>query len=261
MPVRQRFWPRSMNRAELPLASCRALLVRPSSGDTQLQEQLRAAGATVTHCPVMALEPLADVAERVAELAAAVAEGGLALFVSRTAAAIALQQAPSWPVEGSYFAVGQSTAGLLRAGGLEVAAPAQQQTSEGLLALPGLASLAGRRAVIVAGQGGRELIAQRLAERGAQVSRCELYRRLPEPAGQLAAQAALAECDLLLAHSGELLELLEPVAVKPARLVVPSERVARLAERLGYRQIAVAASAAASAMAAAAIQLWQQRDE
>ncbi len=259
MPVRQRYWPRCMRPSEPALAGCRALLVRPSSGDRQLQEQLRSAGAQVSHHPVMQLEPLAAAPERVAALLAHATAGGLALFVSRTAATIALQLAPSWPAAGRYFAVGQSTAALLRAGGLSVAAPAAAQTSEGLLALPELQTLAGQRALIVAGEGGRQLIAEQLAARGAQVARCELYRRLADSRGQQAARAALGACDLLLAHSGELLKLLEPCADRPALLVVPSERVAALARRLGYRRVAVAASAAAAAMTTAAIALWQQR--
>lgn len=248
-----------MTVSELPLAGCRALLVRPSSGDSQLQELLRSAGAQVSHHPVMQLEPLEAAPARIAALLAHAEAGGLALFVSRTAATIALQLAPSWPEAGRYFAVGQSTAALLRAAGLSVAAPTAAQTSEGLLALPELRTLAGQRAEIVAGEGGRQLIAEQLAARGAQVARCELYRRLADGRGQQLARTALGECDLLLAHSGGLLELLEPCADKPALLVVPSERVAILAKRLGYRRVAVALSAAATEMTAAAIALWQQR--
>lgn len=240
------------------LAGCRALLIRPSSGDTQLQQQLSALGATWQHTPVMQLQRLAQTPQRVAALTAALQQGALALFVSRCAATIAVELAAQWPARGDYFAVGQSTAEVLRAASIAVQAPRQQQTSEGLLALPALAEVAGRHAIIVAGEGGRHLIGSELAARGAEVSRCELYRRHPDSAGLHAAQQQLPHCNLLLAHSAELLDSLGPAADPQLPLVVPSQRVAQRAAQLGYRQVAVARSANAAAMVAAAAQIWRR---
>ena len=49
--------------------------------------------------------------------------------------------------------------------------------SEGLLALPELANVAGNRIVIFRGAGGRELLHSMLAARGARVEQIECYRR------------------------------------------------------------------------------------
>jgi len=246
--------------AEQPLAGCRALLIRPSSGDTQLQQRLAALGAEWLHTPVMTLPRLPEAPQRVSKLLADLNAGGLALFVSRTAATIAVELAGQWSLQAECYAVGESTAQVLADAGLKVGTPPKEkQTSEGLLALPALNAINGRQVIIVAGEGGRHLIGTTLTERGARVSRCELYRRTLDPAGQQRALGQLAQCNLLFAHSGEILAALGAAADPQLLLVVPSQRVAEQALALGYQQVAVAAAATATAMTEAASQLWRQR--
>jgi uroporphyrinogen-III synthase len=56
--------------------------------------------------------------------------------------------------------------------------PQQRFDSEALLALPQLADVAGRRIVIFRGNGGRPLLGDTLAARGAVVEYAECYRRV-----------------------------------------------------------------------------------
>lgn len=249
-----------MRLAEQLLKGCRLLLVRPSSGDRQLQQLIAQQAGLCEHIPVMTLETLAQAPQRIAELQQQMASGSLAIFVSRTAATIVAQQLPKWSSNLRCFAVGQSTAAVLAQVGLAVVAPTQEQTSEGLLALPELQRVSAERAVIVAGEGGRHLIGEQLTARGAVVSRCELYRRQITPDGQLVAKQSLGRSDLLLAHSGELLSALGRPPHADIALVVPSLRVAELGSALGYVNIQVAKSAAAPAMLDAAVQAWQQQN-
>src|SRR5690606_7695353 len=77
---------------------------------------------------------------------------------------------------------------LRRAGVSGVLAPTRMD-SEGVLALPALASLRGRQVALVTAPGGRGLIAPTLAARGAQVLRADVYERVPAaPAPQALAR-------------------------------------------------------------------------
>lgn len=83
---------------------------------------------------------------------------------------------PQWPAGVAVYAVGERTAAVLRGAALEVNVPARAD-SEGLLALPSLQGMQGRRCLIVRGEGGRTLLGDTLQARGAEVDVLELYRR------------------------------------------------------------------------------------
>jgi uroporphyrinogen-III synthase len=78
------------------------------------------------------------------------------------------------------FAVGNATKQALQTIGItRVISPVpQQEHSEGLLKLPQLAKVMGKRVVIIRGNGGREHIANSLTLRGANVSYVESYQRV-----------------------------------------------------------------------------------
>jgi len=104
-------------------------------------------------------------------------EFDLAVFVSPTAAECAFEriQRAGVPVA----AVGSGTRRVLEAlGAREVLAPESGADSEALLALPQLHEVAGKRILIVRGEGGRELLADTLAARGARTEYLECYRRM-----------------------------------------------------------------------------------
>ncbi len=118
--------------------------------------------------------PLAQVIERLDTY-------DLAIFISPNAVAFALPvilaHSP-WPSRLQPAAVGQGTVKALAAHGLTgCLAPRQRFDSEALLALPELASVAGKRIAIFRGEGGRELLADTLISRGACVDCVACYRR------------------------------------------------------------------------------------
>ncbi len=90
-----------------------------------------------------------------------------------------LQQAGlRFPEQPHYFAIGRSTAlALHTVTGIDVRYPLDRETSEVLLQLPELQNVQGKQALILRGNGGREVLAETLAARGAEVEFCECYQR------------------------------------------------------------------------------------
>jgi len=114
------------------------------------------------------------------------------------------------------------------------------------------------RVAIFCGEGGRSMLADQLGQRGAIVSRCELYRReithkYDEEINHLLSSGKL---ELVIVHSGELLSNLialvetdQQSILKQLPLLVPSERVAVFAKDEGFNQIICAGSALPEDMA------------
>lgn len=166
---------------------------------------------------------------------------------------------PQLPVGIDYYSVGRGTASILSDQlGVRVRIPPPQQgedTSEALLSLASLRQLTHQRVLLVAGEGGRTLIADTLAARGAQVTRLAVYRRTyqpPPPA--LRERLHSGDYRALIVTSGELLEYLAkwcgPAALNQP-LIVSSHRLATLAGKLGFCDLKVASGATPAALVAA----------
>ncbi|TVS13762.1 MAG: uroporphyrinogen-III synthase [Wenzhouxiangella sp.] len=147
---------------------------------------------------------------------------------------------------------GRGTARVATALGLgNVLAPNDQGTSERILDLPALQAVDGRRVLILGASGGRRLIEQTLRERGAQVHRVHVYRRLPaRPSADLLATLAAGDDLVALLASGGALEGLQRHfstaawrTLTSGLVIAPSRRVADLARAAGCRQVVGAAGA------------------
>lgn len=156
---------------------------------------------------------------------------------------------------GSLLAVGPGTAeALRRAGARRVACPEHRHDSEGLLAMPELD--AAHAAALVTGVGGRGMLDRVLAERGVELQRLEVYRRLPRRwgAGALSRLSRLPEPRALLLGSVEALGLGGPplaATLRGYRVIAASERVAAAATAAGLEVVTVAGSARPQALLAA----------
>jgi uroporphyrinogen-III synthase len=141
------------------------------------------------------------------------------------------------PQSAAVFAVGRRTGEVLEEAGVGVRIP-DTATSEGLLEMPELQNVAGRRVLVVCGVGGRGLLVTELSRRGAAVERLVCYRRVPT--GKLNADAA--SIGAIVAASGEGLEQIARLwfaagGAADIALLVPSARVAERAVELGFRCI------------------------
>ncbi|WP_438951260.1 uroporphyrinogen-III synthase [Porticoccus sp.] len=246
------------------------LLVRPVQEQDELVKLLEQAGTQVYRCPVMDIEPVLspEAKSRVLDFD----HYQIAIFVSRVAARLGMDWLenywPELPMGIRYYAVGKATAAALAERGVHAELPRAGFNSEALLAMPSLRSIAGQKALIFAGQGGRTLLAQELQRRGAKVDRCELYRRcaIGEHAVKIASLLAQSKLDLVAAHSGELVHNL--LAVVPQALhetlhrlpiIVPGERVATIATDLSFSQVLKAPSAAPEDMVSTILEWYSNK--
>jgi uroporphyrinogen-III synthase len=174
----------------------------------------------------------------------------LAIFVSPTAVERAFRLVRDWPPRLRYAAIGRGTARELGRRGLApVLAPERGADSEALLSAAPMHEVKGQRIAIFRGEGGRELLGETLAARGAQVEYLECYRRaLPRAdSGPLLAAWAQGAIDAVVVSSTQGLQNLLTLLGDAGRpqlfatpLFVPHERVAAQARALGAREVIVA---------------------
>jgi uroporphyrinogen-III synthase len=171
---------------------------------------------------------------------------------------------PQLPVGLNWFAIGSATAASLEPYGIEALTPGAAMTSEGLLALPLLNNVRDQRVLIVKGEGGRDTLTRELSLRGAAVEEFACYRRcVPKMAPEeLASRLAGWAIDVIMISSGEglanlgvLLSPAETTKLKHTGLIVPSERVAKMAFEAGFDNIVTAENASDAAMLHA-LKMW-----
>ncbi|WP_308813524.1 uroporphyrinogen-III synthase [Pseudomonas plecoglossicida] len=246
------------------MSGWRLLLTRPEEDCAALAQTLAAAGIASSSLPLLAIEPVTvDDAQR--QLLSQLANYQAFIVVSKPAARLLLAnlaKAGLVPPSNAWFSVGEATAQVLQNAGLLVTFPTQGDDSEALLGLPELrkaVAVPTPRVLIVRGVGGRELLAERLAELGASVDYLQLYRRcLPDyPPDTLRERVDRERLNGLVVSSGQGLEHLRQLAdadwPRLARLplFVPSPRVAEQARALGAQQIVDCRGASAAALLAA----------
>lgn len=248
-------------KRETALAGKAILVTRPAEQAARLSRLIGEAGGEAFVFSAIEIRPPADPA-RLAAILERLQEFDLAIFVSPTAVARAfecLDARGTWPANLKAATVGQGSARALHAHGLhEVIAPESQSDSEALLALPVMQAVAGKRIVIFRGEGGRELMARTLAERGATVEFAECYRRAKpdtDTAPLLAQQQRQAFSAMVLTSReglanlrGMLGEAWDSFKAIPA--FVPHARIAEAAREMGMSSVHVTADGDAGTMQA-----------
>lgn len=225
----------------LPLQGLTVLVTRPLRQSRALVTALEAAGATARLLPLLAIRPPPD-ADLAAALLFAERRASGWIFTSANAVAAADKMLPAKHWHAPVFAVGEATARALQALGHTARRPPPEAIhSEGLLSLPALQAVAGRRLLIVTGEGGRDGLREPLMARGALVQVATVYRREVVPHLPETVAATLDGVGAMLLTSGESLVALHralPTAFKPRALalplVLPSARVAAMAGSLGF---------------------------
>ena len=236
----------------------RLLLTRPAEESAALATVLSDVGIYSSSLPLLDIEPLPITPDQQAQLRD-LGRYCAVIVVSKPAARLALQQLDRQWSEVPWFSVGAATAQVLADQGYTVHYPHTGDDSEALLELPALREAIARpdaRVLILRGEGGRELLAERLRERGASVDYLELYRRfLPTyDTGVLMQRIQLERLNGVVVSSGQGFLHLQALAgadwpeVAQLPLFVPSPRVQEMARAAGAEKVVDCRGASAAAL-------------
>lgn len=166
--------------SEGPLAGRGIVITRPAHQAQPLADLVRAAGGNPILFPVLEILDAEDLGPLNA-LINRLDEFDLAIFISPNAVNKAMNLITArrvLPQRLKVAAIGRGSVKELRHFGVaSVIAPSKKFDSEALLELPELTDVAGKQMVIFRGDGGRELLGDMLAARGARVEYAECYRR------------------------------------------------------------------------------------
>ena len=234
------------------LAGKGIVINRPAQQSESLAAQLQASGARTIVFPTIEIGPPAD-PQALEAVIDRLDQFDLAIFISPNAARAAMRAISArraWPATLAAATIGRGGERELARNGLtKVIAPARFD-SEGLLEMPALQAVAGKRVVIFRGDGGRELLAETLRARGALVDYAACYRRsVPDAdAAPLLAAWRRGEIDAVTVTSSEgLLNLLALIG-EPGRvyllktpLFVPHPRIEAVARERGLALVRLTA--------------------
>jgi len=253
-----------------PLAGKTIVVTRPRAQAGPLAAAIAAQGGQPLIFPLLEIAPAAD-PQLLAAAVARLADYSLAVFISPNAVDYALPAILArgpWPAGLLPAAVGQGTVRALVAHGVTgCIAPSERFDSEALLALPELAGerVAGRRVAIFRGDGGRELLADTLRERGAEVDCIACYRRSGPPGGGAPLLAAWRAGRLAaltvsssegLRHLVDLLDTEGRAWLQKTPVFVPHARIAENARASGLRKIILTDAADAGILAGLLAYNW-----
>ncbi|WP_409298884.1 uroporphyrinogen-III synthase [Pseudomonas sp. KCJK8993] len=239
----------------------RLLLTRAAEDCAALAATLAEAGVASASLPLLAIQPL-PVTQARRSILLELDRYCAVIVVSKPAAKLGLellrQYWPQPPAQ-SWFCVGAGTGQILADAGLPVFYPQAGDDSEALLDLPQLREAIGQpepRVLIVRGEGGRELLSERLRSQGASVDYLELYRRcLPHYAEDVLRRRIQGErLNGLVVSSGQGFSHLQQLAgqawpqLAKMPLFVPSPRVADMARAAGAEIVVDCRGASAAAL-------------
>lgn len=248
------------------LAGLTVVVTRPAHQAKALCQAIEAEGGHVIPYPVLAIEELGhspDLQQKLASLS----QYQLAIFISSNAVAATFRALPhDWPQGLPCAAVGRATAkALMETGCAHILVAPEPYNSEALLTLPQLNEVSGQKIIIFRGEGGRELLADALHGRGAEVAYAECYRRVRPQANQALLESVWANPSrhVFVVTSNEALHNLVEMVDEQHKsdllvcpLVVMSQRNAQQAKELGFRQAARVAPSASDEGLLAAIKSW-----
>jgi uroporphyrinogen-III synthase len=236
---------------ERPLQGKGIVVTRPAHQAQRLVRLIEEAGGRALRFPAIEIRDIED-PRPLEALLARLDEFDIVIFVSPNAARKGLERIGAHrtlPAGAVVAAIGSgSRRELARHGVKQVIVPERGFDSEALLEQPALREVAGKRIVIFRGVGGRELLGERLAARGARVEYAECYRRArPElDCAPLLAAWARGEVHAVTASSSEGLRNFHEMIGAAGRerlratpLFVPHPRIAEAARALGLERVQV----------------------
>lgn len=239
-----------------PLANIGVAITRPIDQAKKLTHLIQEAGGSVISFPLIDIVPLTDLTAFRAEIAK-IATFDWVIFISSNAVQNGMPHLvkSGIPSHLKFAAIGPVTASELQGFGVkQVLTPQDRFDSESLLALPEMQAMQGKKVMIVRGVGGREVLADTLKSRGAEVVFAECYQRKNPQTNCDVLQQAWKNQQLhaIVVTSSEAMGHLLDLAgnaswLKEVRICVNHARIAEFALEMGLR-IHVAKTAGDEAM-------------
>ena len=244
------------------LKGFKILVTRPAHQAQPLCEMIQAQGGQPIRLPVINIEPL-SLTQEMRKTLIDTKSIDFAVFISPNAVEYGIKQLLKYakiPDTLQLVTIGQASAKKIQEllGRIPDISPAKQYNSEALLALDSLQQqqLKNKRIIIFRGQGGRELLAETLTQRGAHVSYAEVYQRVqprPEQAFLKSLWSASKRPDIITISSTEGLHnlvnmtsgyILQMIVHTP--LIVVTEKMRQSALQLGFKQPVIIAEKASN---------------
>jgi uroporphyrinogen-III synthase len=236
------------------------VITRPRQQAEPLARAVAALGRTPVLLPLLEISPLPEAGQgALRRVLADLPSYALVAFVSPNAIEAAFAHIDRWPAGVDIAVVGEGSRAALakhgvEGGGVRIHCPLDpaHSDSEHLLQALDLASLAGRRVLVVRGEGGRELMPEALRGAGAAVETVAAYRRAvpamtPDLAERLAGLLA-ASNDWIITSSEALRGLVSLVdpglhpQLLQQHLIVPHARIHETACALGFTHLTLTGS-------------------
>ncbi len=249
-----------------PLQGKTILVTRPHGLHHRLLGLLNEAGAEARHYAAIEIVAPADDSSR-EHARRHFADFDIAIFISPTAVRTTLDYMPVDDSRCRLAAIGSRSQQALENAGLRVAIQPEGHDSESLLRHPALqaAQVRGKHIVIFRGEDGRDVLADRLMQRGASVHYAAMYARACPQHSQAFDTAFISSLDAITISSNEGLQNLYTMAqqadadldrLRTVALCVPGQRARTLAQQLGFEHIVQADNATDDAMFAALCALF-----
>ncbi len=234
--------------ADHPLQGLHIAVTRPLAQAQSLCDAITRLGGTAIRFPLLAVSAIDNYTQFTQQLQK-LDNTNWAIFISSNAVNFAMplvkKRYAQLPAQLKFAAIGPQTADALKAHGIEhVLIPEQHFDSETLLSLPQMQKVNGQRIAIFRGVGGRELMAETLKSRGAEVYFAESYQRInPQTDTAVLDQYwQQHELDALVVTSSEAMRYLLKMAenspwLSQVTLCVNHERIAQLPKARGLKVV------------------------
>ncbi len=181
-----------MPTSQFKFANMGVAITRPINQAKKLSQLIEAAGGSVISFPLIEIVGLEDYTA-FEHVIADINTYDWIVFISSNAVQNSLPRLlkQGIPPHLNFAAIGPTTAQSLQTFGIaNVLIPEGRFDSESLLSLPAMQDMQNKKVMIVRGIGGRDVLANTLTERGAQVTFAECYQRInPQANCQLLEQA------------------------------------------------------------------------
>lgn len=238
------------------------VITRPLAQAASLAQKVAAIGRDAVVFPLLEIQPLSDRTGLQAAFSS-LHDYALVAFVSPNAIDAAFSVVREWPRDILFAVVGEGSRAALAQHGMTAAnarivspRDPQRTDSQTLLEALDLAMLKGKRALIVRGQTGRELLADALRAAGVQVTQVAAYRRTAPVLDQARCAQLLglvsSDNDWVVTSSEALHNLLSMVQqvtdksgvakMQQQRVIVPHIRIQETAQALGFCNIILTGS-------------------